>query len=712
VLAGSALVCAFVLPGFRSPSGVLTGAFIVPLAFAAGLLLIAAFATRARLRFLLWLTLLLVGQACALQLIRAGHGVGYQHFVTWSELVASGQRIWMGILVLQAVLVAGALPWAITRLNERLVVRPAAWRVAAVLAVIFGAGAAASRDVVLYGGELTLAFLIQALAIGHVIVLVMALPDEALDRVARLLDRLLGPVEDSAGGFWRLDRFVVVAAVWAIGVTAVLGIVAYQWHPHVPDEVVYLLHAKYLAAGQLDLPLPPVPDAFSIDLMTYEATRWYSPVPPGWPFVLSLGALLGVPWLVNPVLSGLCVIGAFILVRELYGPRTARVTTLLLCTSPWFLFLGMSLMTHQLTLTAALLAAVGAARLRRGGSLGFGLVAGAGIGMLALIRPLEGLVAAVLLGFWVLLSGPLRRRIIPVGVMAAASIATAAVTLPYNAYYTGDPTVFPIMAYTDALYGPGSNALGFGPDRGLPFGPLDPFPGHGLADAAVNSVLNVFQVNVELLGWMTGSIVLIAFLLVSRRVRRTDVWMLVVIAAVVGVHAFYWFSGGPDFGARYWYLILLPCLVLVARGVDSAAGAFREVRDGARPALGLLALCFASITVFVPWRAADKYFHYRSMRPDVRTLIDDNGMEGDLVLVRGARMPDYMSAVPYGALLQGDSAPIIAWDRDDSRRRAILEAYPDRDVWIIEGPTLNGDGYRVVSGPTPARDLMESTGGT
>ena len=44
--------------------------------------------------------------------------------------------------------------------------------------------------------------------------------------------------------------------------------------------------------------------------------------------------------------------------------------------------------------------------------------------------------------------------------------------------------------------------------------------------------------------------------------------MLAVIAVIVGLHCFYWFSGGPDFGARYWYLVLIPCIVLAVRGLD------------------------------------------------------------------------------------------------------------------------------------------------
>ena len=95
--------------------------------------------------------------------------------------------------------------------------------------------------------------------------------------------------------------------------------------------------------------------------MFYEPGRAFSPLPPGWPAILAIGVRAGVPWLVNPVLSGVCILLLYALVRRLDTPRTARLATVLLATSPWFLFLGMSLMTHTATLACALAAALGIA---------------------------------------------------------------------------------------------------------------------------------------------------------------------------------------------------------------------------------------------------------------------------------------------------------------------------------------------------------------
>ncbi|MEZ5867819.1 MAG: hypothetical protein R3D46_04865 [Defluviimonas denitrificans] len=39
-------------------------------------------------------------------------------------------------------------------------------------------------------------------------------------------------------------------------------------------------------------------------LIEVKDGRWFSATLPGWPAVLALGALLGLPWIVNPLLAG------------------------------------------------------------------------------------------------------------------------------------------------------------------------------------------------------------------------------------------------------------------------------------------------------------------------------------------------------------------------------------------------------------------------
>jgi len=642
--------------------------------------------------------LLILGQAAALQLTDAGPRVAYQHLLPlgrmWTE-----RPLALAVVMLQVVAVTAGL-WrdraALISLVKQI---PRRWSLAACLTVFVLGSATLSRAPIDYARELICASGIQAVALGTLVLALLALPAGVASRFAARIDRLLGdPASDAGVDRPAVDGFAVGLAVWVMAVALVLNRLSYQSHPHLPDEVAYLFHARYFAQGLLTVPPPPVPAAFDIDLLTYEPGRWYSPVPPGWPAMLAVGQHFGAPSLVNPLLSGLNVLLAYLLLLELYDRRAARTTLLLLATSPWHLFMAMNYMNHTFTFTAALVAALGVARSRRGSRILWPLAAGAGAGIVSLIRPLEGVIVAGLLGLWALAPRSRRWNLMPAAAFGIGTLVVGGLVFPYNAALTGDPHVFPIMQYTDSHYGVGTNALGFGPNRGLGWGGLDPLPGHGPLDVLVNANLNGTALNVELSGWPTGSLLPLALAVLLIPWRRNDRLMLGMIAGVIGVHSFYWFSGGPDFGPRYWYLILLPCLALAAsvlRQIDRA-----PISSG-RATLAAIALSLSAVVTFVPWRATDKYYHYRGMRPDIRELARTHDWRGSLILIRGNRHPDYHSAASYNPIDLQAPQPIYAWDRDSSTRADVLHAYPDRTVWYVDGPSVTGAGYRIAAGPTP-----------
>jgi 4-amino-4-deoxy-L-arabinose transferase-like glycosyltransferase len=654
-----------------------------------------------------WLALFLAGNLATLLLIHAGRLVGYQHYPPLPRLLHDSSPLLLGVFGVQAL----AVLWGVARARRNVAELLRRYRGSALLLVAAGfvlTSATLSRDPASYFGELAFASFVQLIQLGNILLLAGSLNDGWLAAAGRFFDRCLGrpgvAVVEPEGP----DRWAWPLAGAVTLFAASLAFFVYQRHPHVPDEVVYLFHARYFAAGKLAMPLPPVPDAFSVDLMTYQATRWFSPVPPGWPAILALGARLGLPWLVDPILGGINILLAYGLLRELYPRRTARLATVLLAVSPWHLFMAMNFMTHTATLTCALAAALAVARLRRDPRLRWALLGGFFLGVIGLIRPLDGLTVALLLGVWSLGARGKRFRFAPSAALTVATAFTAALVFPYNRALTGSARVFPLMQYTDAAYGAGTNALGFGPNRGLGWPGVDPFPGHGPIDVAVNANFNLFQTNVELLGWATGSLLLLLLWLGSGRLRRSDWMMLSVIVLVAGIHSFYWFSGGPDFGARYWYLIILPCLALSARGLEYAEGIAEQAAPGGghRVLSGAAVLVVAAVGLFVPWRAVDKYYHYRGMRPEARRLAAAPSFGNAIVLVRGRRFPDYASAVIYNPIDPQAPQPIFTWDRGAATRRRLVQAYPDRSFWVTNGPSLTGAAYEIVAGPLGAAELL------
>ena len=355
--------------------------------------------------------------------------------------------------------------------------------------------------------------------------------------------------------------------MWVFLLAALLSFFVYQRHPHVPDEVAYLYHARFLAEGKLTTAAPPVPAAFETYLMQVDGEVWYPSPPVGWPVVLSLGVLVKAPWLVNPALAAVHLQLASVWLRGSKSRRTARISILRRAASPWYLFVGMSFLTHMFTLTCALVAALGVAWARRTDRSAWAWLGGLALGAMALVRPLEAVAAAAFLGLWAIGIGGTRLKIRSVVGLVVGAMIVGSVTLAYNQVITGDPTTFPIMVYADQQFGPNSNALGFGPDRGMGWA-IDPYPGHSPRDGLINAQLNTFSINVELLGWGIGSLLLASVMIFSGTLRRSDYLMLAVIVAVFIPHFFYYFRGGPDFGSRYWFLMILPCVALPARGIQ------------------------------------------------------------------------------------------------------------------------------------------------
>lgn len=632
----------------------------------------------------LWFAVLALGQGAALSMVTAGPFSRYQHYATLSVLLHDHLTA-LVIVGLQAAIVV--IAWA-RRLGSP-TGTGAAWRVALAVVLSTATAATVSPAVSRYLSELIFAAAIQLIAIGNVVLMALAWPQESETPPAN---------PDRATG---LGRITWMAAGSAFLLSALLCVFAYERFPHVPDEVVYIHHARYLAEGHLALPPPPVPAAFDVDLMEYEPTRWYSPVPPGWPFALAVGAFVGAPWLVNPLLAGINVLLTSALLGCFYSRRAAERAALLLALSPWFIFLGMSFMPHQLMLTCALVAALGVVCARQTGRTWWGLIAGAGIGAVSLIRPLDGVIVGLLIGVWAIGIGGSRLKFRSLAALAIGTAMVGALVFPYNRMLTGDPLSFPINSYVSKHYTPNANAYGFGPDRGMGW-PTDPNPGHTPVDGLINANLNTFSINMDLFGWATGSLILVAWLLCSGAWRRTESMLFAVVLGFALAYFPYYFSGGPDFGARYWFAAVVALVALTVRAADVLAE-----RWGARPWAAIAAMTAMTMVTYVPWRAADKYFHYRGMRADVRALAADGRFSADLVLVRGNRFPDYASAFAENPVDLKSHAAIYAWDRDPETRAAVLREYSGRRVWILEGPSITGAGYRIAAGPIDAAVLLE-----
>ncbi len=702
------------LAGLRAlPAAVYWTAFVVALSF---VFWAALRATRWRAAAG-WIGLALAGQACSLQLLWVGPDIRLQLFYGWSTLLRSSHGIFLVTLLLQAAIVLWGARQFWPEVKSRLP-RILSWQAGLILLALQAyavitihpevarafVGGGFARQAVLHATKVALGLLIFGVGALNLALAAAAIPSNTWESLVVRWQRA------------NRVRLPWLCALWVVVVSSLLAWSALDRMPHVPDEVAYIFQAKYFARGHLYLPPPPDPEALYCPFQIVEGNKWYGSAPAGWPFVLAVGFGAGVPWLVNPLLGGIAILFAHRLVRQLYDRTVADAVVLLMATSPWLLFLSASLMPHALSLVCTLVGLLGVERAREKGSIGWAAASGLSFGLLLHVRVLEAMVVAAVAGLWWLSAGWRKLRLAPLAIVCLAGLVMTGLFLSYNKALTGDPFLVPINKFTDETYYKGANRLGFGRDVGN-FGwmGLDALPGHGPIDVVMNTNQNLYLLNFELFGWASGSLLFVFLMLVwrSRGAGRGDGLMWGLIFAILGGMSLYWFSGGPDFGPRYWYQMILPVTVLTVRGAHTLAARLSEngvSRPASRRVWAFVALAsLLGLVNVIPWRSLDKYHHYRGIRPDIRKLERDYHFERGLVLVRGPRWPDYASGFPFNpATFDRDvTRPIYARDLGPESNERLHSYYADRPLWIVDGPAQTGRGFEVFKGPFPLSEVKK-----
>ena len=644
--------------------------------------------------------LALAGQAAALALVEIRRYAIYQHLADWPALAARAPWA-LAVLALQALVVA-TLAWRQRRALIAGARRLApGWRLPALLALLGFAAVVPSADAGRTAREGILAALLMVLSGGTLLFAALAAPADALHRWRSWLGERLTLAADGPTRPW--DRpFVIVVAFWVVVAAALVSVGVFERLPHIDDSVSYLFQAKVMAGGRLWVPAPPDSAAFQMDEILIDGGRWYGYGFPSWHALLAAGVLAGVPWLVNPLLAGLTVLLAHALVRRLYGMAAAHAVSALLAVSPWFLFMSGELLNHPLALvlTLAVLLAIAAGRERP--RIGAALAAGAALGLLALARPLDAVLLGLVAGGWALGLGGRRLAVRDLLVIAVLAAALAALALPYNAALTGSATLAPHTAWTDRAWGPGSDRLGFGADVGIPaWRNIDPLPGHGPVDVVLNLNRNAFAAGTDAFGWGCGSLVLLALFLVAGSRRPGDRLLLALGGAFVAGYSLYWFSGGPDFGPRYWYPALPALLVLTWRGAGIAAERLGGTA-APRTALFIVLACAGALLTYVPWRIATKYHRYRDVSADARHLERQTpALRGGLVFVRTSEREDYQGPFSMNDPVLARSATIYARQRDAGHDEQVVRAFPGRPVWLLGRPHPDSARLVILQGPLP-----------
>ena len=153
------------------------------------------------------------------------------------------------------------------------------------------------------------------LLLGGGMALTFAIGLERLARrlppVGQRLDRLTEPPS---------RRWLAGAVVVALVIPSSIRLLVMANAPLTDDESVYRFGAQLLSSGRLTVPSPPMKLFFDQNFMINDG-RLYPAYFVGWPALLALGVWLGVPGIVNPILSALTVPVVATATRSIVGPR-------------------------------------------------------------------------------------------------------------------------------------------------------------------------------------------------------------------------------------------------------------------------------------------------------------------------------------------------------------------------------------------------------
>ncbi|MGD8626707.1 MAG: glycosyltransferase family 39 protein [Anaerolineae bacterium] len=475
-------------------------------------------------------------------------------------------------------------------------------------------------------------------------------------------------------------RIILLVCAAALLAVAAVAYFVFEGLPHLEDEVAYLFQARTLAQGRLTVPSPEPVDSFWTPFVIDYQGRRFGKYPPGWPAVLALGTMVGVPWLVNPILAAVALYLVYRLGRELYDGWTGLLAALLGLVSPLFLVLGGSFLSHLASLVWLLLFSLWFVWTARGRHWGYAVGAGLALGAAFLTRSLTAVAYAAPFVIYSLVQVIRRRQAHWPRYLLVALVggAMAALLPAYQWAVTGDPWLNPYLLWWSY------DRLGFGPGVGAMPG------GHSPFYAWINLKQDLSRAATDVLGWPGLSWVPLVLGLGLMPRRRRDWALLAPFACLVVAYLFYWI-GSPSrlWGPRYYFEGFGGLWILAAVGLRKVWDWARGREAWLRPALaGLLVLALAgSLGLNLPGRMAEAHGFYGISR-DQFAPIEEAGLHNALVIVYAERW------LEYGALLAGmsptlDDDVVYARGQNTEIDAAVIAQYPGRAVYYLHQGELS-----------------------
>ncbi len=416
------------------------------------------------------------------------------------------------------------------------------------------AGAAAT---ILWIGEMVMRSLACACALLGTTSLIFRALHRRRRRQVSLRATWTWPIERGA------DALAILVVVASFALNCWVATDIFHELPHAQDDVAYLLHAKWLADGQLYGAVSPLAEYLRVPFTYVRDGKWFTHYPVIWPLLLAPGVAAEMHWLVSPIFGALFMVSLYGLGRELYGPLVGLAALLIAAVSPMRLLMHGSLLSHAAAsaFTVSFVWALVAGWRRQ--SPGTLMASGVALSIVFGMRPLTALAIGIPAGAW-LLTGFSRSDNQPAALRCITRFALGALlgvlpTLVYNQLLMGNALTSPYsvlargspVAFENLMYGLRNLDIRLAYTLPAAFGWGWP----------------------EWSGWLvlgaTLGLPLVTFL--SKHRAESDWFLLGTFVAVPLAHVFTRYQDFHGFGPRYYFEVFFVLYLLAARSLQVLA---------------------------------------------------------------------------------------------------------------------------------------------
>lgn len=481
-------------------------------------------------------------------------------------------------------------------------------------------------------------------------------------------------------------RSLVLAGVMGTLVPMAIHASVLRFSPVVDDESSYQFAAQLLASFRLWVPSPPMKLFFDNGFIVNDG-KMYSQYFLGWPFLLAFGEKVGVPWLVNPLLSGATSVGMFLLARRWWGSGWGRVAVVFYLVSPLTMIGAATLMSHTAAIFTLTWMLYWVERMQDSTRPSPSALVAFLFCLAFWTRPAVGLgLGAPLLVLWAL-----RAWRMPGAARWKHALLFALVALPLGALFllanqemNGSP--WHTGYHAAARYGEmnGYRFVSFGPSQVKRDAFLFFFTDSSPLLAAGRLVLALFRLSLDSFGWPLGFV----FVFFARGVPAR--WLFAASAGFCIAHLPVADPGVDTFGPVHYSELMLPLVLLSTGGLRTLWQWATRWEVGALVPATLVGLLCVCATMYLPPRVIT----LRKLVADIlrpRDAVDREVPENSVVFVPPGFAPPCRSApANHFVFFRKNNSP----DRDDpilwvnhvnvERDRQFLQAvYPQRSGFLM-----------------------------